>query len=144
MSSPWAMVFIVDEGSVFKAPLQKVWQLGQSEGIHNHPSMMNVKRSMEGEHVVLVYDTKMPDGNMAKNKVRMTVVPPVGFILEYMDGPFTGTRLMQYYIPKGDKTGVTVVGEVKSPMIPESQLKGTMLKGLEMAFNEDQENLKKL
>ena len=54
------MVFIVDEGSVFKAPLQKVWQLAQSEGIHNHPSMMNVKRSMQGEHVVLDYDVKMP------------------------------------------------------------------------------------
>jgi len=34
------MVFIFDDGSTFKAPLDKVWKLNQSEGEHSHPSLM--------------------------------------------------------------------------------------------------------
>lgn len=138
------MVFILDEGSVFKAPLGKVWQLAQSEGVHRHLSQLNPQRSMEGEHPVLSFDTKMPDGKLVRNKIRMTIVPPVGFVLEYVGGPLEGTKLMQYYIPKGNETGATVVGEAKSAMMPDAQLKAIVLQGLEVAFNEDQENLKKL
>ena len=47
------MVFILDEGSTFDAPLSKVLKLLQTEGVHRHPSQINPKMSMEGEHPVL-------------------------------------------------------------------------------------------
>ena len=81
---------------------------------------------------------------MASHKLRMTMFAPVGFLLEYVDGPLTGTKLMQYYVPKGDKTGVTIVGEAKSAFLKDEQLKAAVMAGLEAAWKEDRENLKKL
>ena len=44
------MVFIIDEGSVFKGPIDKVWKLAASEGQHAHPSLKNVKAEPAGEN----------------------------------------------------------------------------------------------
>jgi len=122
------MVFILDEGSEFNAPLSKVWALAQSETAHKHSSQIEPRRSMEGEHGVLAFGSKMPDGSVARHKMKVHLAPPV----------------MQYYVPKGNKTGVIIVGDAMSKVIPESQLKGAVLMGLEVAFNEDVENLKRL
>ena len=139
------MVFILDEGSTFNAPLSKVWELAQSEGTHSHPSQLNMKMSMQGEHPILDFDVKAPDGQLMHNTIRVTNIPPVGFILEYTGGAMKGTKLMQYYIPKGNETGVTMVGDAVSSMpIPDAQLRAMVLPGLDTAFHEDVENLKKL
>jgi hypothetical protein len=139
------MVFILDEGSAFDAPLSKVWELAQTEGKHSHPSQLNTKMSMQGEHPILDFDSKTPDGKLMHHTIRITNIPPVGFILEYTGGAMKGTKLVQYYIPKGSVTGVTVVGDAVSSMpVPEQQLRGMVLQGLATAFNEDVENLKKL
>jgi hypothetical protein len=136
------MVFILDEGSEFDAPISKVWALAQTEGAHKHSSQINTKMSMEGEHMVLAFGTKMPDGKMVDQKIRLTSFPPVGFFLEYVEGPMTGTKLFQYYVPNGSKTGVRVVGEATSKMMPDDMLRGAVLQGLAVAFSEDVENLK--
>jgi len=138
------MVFIIDEGSVFKAPLNKVWELMQSEGKHNHPSEINPRMAMDGDHPVLTFDVKMPDGRQVTNKIKLTLMPPVGVSLDYLEGPFAGSKSVQYYVPKGNETGVTVIGDYNSPWMSGDQLKGAVLMSLETAFNEDQENLKKL
>lgn len=139
------MVFILDEGSTFNAPLSKVWELQQSEGKHSHPSQLNTKMSMDGEHPILNFDTKTPDGKLMNHTIRITNIPPVGFILEYTGGAMKGTTLVQYYIPKGNETGVTIVGDAVSSMpIPDQQLKSMVLQGLDAAYHEDVENLKKL
>jgi len=48
------------------------------------------------------------------------------------------TNLVFFYFPNGNKTGVTVVGEFTSSMMPdENQLKQAVMSFLEQAFNED-------
>ncbi len=138
------MVFILDEGSKFNAPLSKVWVLAQSETAHKHSSQIEPRRSMEGEHGVLAFGSKMPDGSVARHKMKVHLAPPVGLVIEYVEGQLSGTKLTQYYVPKGNKTGVIIVGDAMSKVIPESQLKGAVLMGLEVAFNEDVENLMRL
>ena len=138
------MVFIHDEGSEFDAPLDKVWKLNASEGRHNHPSLRNMGSEMEGEHPILKYETAMPDGSWAKNRVRMTLLPPVGIAFETLEGPMAGSRSFQFYTPKGAKTGITVVGEYVSPGVPEAVLKKEVLRFLETVFGEDQSNLAKM
>jgi hypothetical protein len=55
----------------------------------------------------------------------------------------SGSKFFNYYIPNGNKTGVTVVGDFKSPMIyDENQLKQAVMSFLEQAFNEDSAYLK--
>ncbi len=139
------MVFIIDQGSVFDAPSEKVWKYlnEASSEQHQHTMMTNVEFSMDGEHPVLAFETPGPGGMKVKQKIKMTMLPPVGFVSEYIEGPLTGSKAMQFYHPMGNRTGVTVVGEYVSSMIPENQLHSMVMQQLEMAFNEDQANLKK-
>ncbi len=138
------MVFILDEGSEFNAPIDKVWKLNMSEGQHPHPSLRNAGSEQEGEHPILKYETQTPDGSWVKNRVRLTVLPPVGIAFETIEGPMTGSKSFQFYPPKGNKTGITVVGEWKAVGIADAQLKNAVMRFLETVFKEDQENLKKL
>jgi len=138
------MVFLSDGGSEFDASLDKVWKLNMTEGSHSHPSLRNARSEMDGEHPILHYETQMPDGSWAKNKVRLTLFPPVGVAFETLEGPMAGSKSFQYYTPKGSKTGVTVVGQWVSPGVSEQVLKGAVLSFLETVFKEDQANLARL
>ncbi len=138
------MVFIFDDGSRFKAPLDKVWKLNQSEGEHSHPSLRNQRGEQQGEHFVLTYETQMPDGSWAKHKVRTTAFPPVGVAFETLEGPMAGSKSFQFYTPKGNETGVTVVGEFTSKGVPEADLKNAVLAFLGTVFDEDQKNLSRM
>jgi hypothetical protein len=138
------MVFIFDEGSKFKAPLAKVWELNQSEGEHSHPSLKNQKAEQQGEHVILTYQTENPDGTWATHKVRTTAYPPVGIAFETIEGPMAGSKSFQYYTPRGNETSVTVVGEFAAKGIPEANLKQAVMGFLETVFNEDQKNLARM
>src|SRR5208283_5861622 len=99
------LVFIIDEGSVFNAPLEKVWKLNASEGEHNHASLKNLRGGQEGDHPTLMYETAMPDGSWVKHKIRLSLFPPLGIVFETIEGPLSGSKSIQYYTPKGDKTG---------------------------------------
>jgi hypothetical protein len=138
------MVFIFDDGSIFKAPLDKVWKLNQSEGEHSHPSLRNQKGEPQGEHFILSYETKLPDGSWAKNKVRTTAFPPVGIAFETLEGPMAGSKSFQFYTPKGNETAVTVVGEYVSKGVPDAALKGAVLAFLGTVFEEDSKNLSRM
>ncbi len=138
------MVFVLDEGSVFNGPLDKVWQLNASEGKHSHPSLRNQSAEMDGEHVILSYETQMPDGTWVKTKARTTAYPPLGIVFETIEGPMAGSKSFQYYTPKGNKTGVTVVGEYVSKGAPDSAIKAGVMKFLSAVFEEDQKNLSKV
>ena len=89
------------------------------------------------------FENEGPGGMMMKSKVKFTMFPPVGFLMEYVEGPMTGSKSMQYYQPMGGRTGVTVVGEFVSKELPEQQIKPIVTHGLETAFDEDSTNLQK-
>ncbi len=117
------MVFIVDEGSVFDAPLDKIWKFLQTPpDVHNHPANQNVEAEMQPDHSMITsFDNDGPGGMKVSNKIRFTMFPPAGMLAEYVGGPLTGSKMMQYYIPMGEKTG-TVVGDFKAQIVPENQL----------------------
>jgi hypothetical protein len=138
------MVFIVDAEGTFDAPIDKIWRFMQSPpDSHSHPGNMNLQMEEQGEHMILSFENEMPGAGRVKQKIKTTVFPPVGITMEYLEGPIAGSKMMQYYYPKGNKTDVVVAGEFTSKMVPEAQLRGMVLKNLEKMFNDDQENLKR-
>lgn len=139
------MVFIKDDGSEFKAPLDKIWKLNASEGQHAHPSLKNQKGEPAGENaIILSYDADVGGGKTARVRNRITMIPPLGEMTEVLDGPMAGSKSFQYYTPKGNKTGVTVVGEWKSTMMSDDQIKKAVMNFLQTVFDEDQANLAKM
>ena len=129
---------------MFNAPIEKVWKLNASEGAHNHASLKNLHGGQEGEHPTLSYETAMPDGSWVKHKVRLTLFPPLGVVFETIEGPLSGSKSIQYYTPKGDKTGVTIVGNWTSMGVPDAMLQQSVMAFLDVVFKEDQSNLAKM
>ena len=71
-------------------------------------------------------------------KIRGTMYYPLGITFEILEGPFADSKYFVYYIPTdNNKTGVTVVGDFKSNIIPEEQIKPIVLDFSERVFNED-------
>ena len=93
---------------------------------------------------MLTYETQMPDGSWAKHKVKTTAFPPVGVALETLEGPMAGSKSFQFYNPRGGETGVTVVGEFVSKVVPDATLKGAVMAFLGTVFDEDSKNLSKM
>jgi hypothetical protein len=139
------MVYVLDEGSEFDAPLERIWKYLQAEGEHDHKAIKTLGFEQQGENVVVITsEVTMPNLPPVRNKLKLTMFPPFGFIQEYLEGPMSGTRAFQYYIPKGNRTGVTVVGDFVGKGMDDDSVKRMALGFLELAFNEDNENLRKL
>jgi hypothetical protein len=140
------MVFIEDAGSEFDAPLDVVWKLNQAhatEAAKIHPQSRNNQMEMVNETTFISsWEEAAPDGKIVKIKAKGAIHAPLGVAFEILEGPLTGSKFYNYYIPKGGKTGVTVVGDFKSAIIPDEQLESVVLAFLEKAFNEDSAYLK--
>ena len=137
------LVFILDEGGEFDAPVEKFWRFMSTPGDHHkHASMSNRKFEKDGNNTVMSFEVESPYGAKTQVKIRSSPLVPVGRMLEYLEGPLAGSKVMSYYIPKGQKTGVTLVGEYVSKVIPEGQIKTVVMNQLEQSFKEDTENLK--
>jgi len=134
------MVYLIDEGSVFDAPLEKIWRYMSSEG-HKHPSFKNVQREVNGNAVTITSERTLMD-KPVKIKVKHTLYPPFGYVTDHLEGATAGSRSFLYYTPKGDKTGVTVVGDFKIMGLDEKATKDAILAQMQITFDEDNANLK--
>jgi hypothetical protein len=138
------MVFIADEGSVFDAPVDVVWKFLQSDTDHgeSHKGRRNLERKQINENTLMLSWEQDVGGQWIRLANRLTFHPPVGFFVEPLEGPMAGSKFFNYYVPKGDKTEVVVVGDWNSKMIPPAQLEKAVMENLEKVFHEDSAGLK--
>jgi len=138
------MVHIKDEGSVFEAPIETVWQYLQSEQDHgqSHKGRRNFSRKEIGPNAVELAWEQEIDGKWVRSANRLTFLPPVGFSVEPLEGPLAGSKFFNYYTPRGNKTEVTVVGDYVSKVIPATHLEQAVMTNNEKVFKEDTEGLK--
>ncbi|MCI4321116.1 MAG: SRPBCC family protein [Thermoplasmata archaeon] len=139
------MVHIVDEGGEFDAPLETVWRFIQSQDDHgeSHPEHQNAQMKPLTETTVQVSWEQDMEGKKVKVVNRLTMLPPVGLAIEQLEGPLAGSKFFNYYTPKGAKTGVTIVGDFKSPSVPEAHLEPMVRKNFEHVFSQDTASLRK-
>ena len=136
------MVHLLDEGSVFDASVSKIWKY-MASGDHAHPSFKNVGREVNG-NVVTITAERIILGKPVKVKIKNTLYPPLGYVSEHLEGPTAGSRSFVYYIPKGDKTGVTVVGDFTISGLDEKATIDAVMGQLQITFDEDNANLKRM
>ncbi|MGI0068485.1 MAG: hypothetical protein ACREB9_08815, partial [Thermoplasmata archaeon] len=72
-----------------------------------------------------------------KGRNKIARFPPLGSATEVLEGPLAGSKWITYYTPKGNRTGVTVVGEFASSMLPTEQLEAATRRIFSEAFDED-------
>lgn len=133
------MVFISDWGSEFDAPIDVVWSYLQSDTDHgnSHKGRRKFDRKQVNENTVMLSWEQDVEGNWIRMSNRLTFHPPIGFFVEPLEGPMAGSKFFNYYVPKGDKTAVVVVGDWTSKMIPVAQLEKAVMANLEKVFHED-------
>jgi len=135
------MVYVLDDGAIFDAPIDSVWKYLQSEE-HHHPSLKLIGREVTGNVVTITADRTLM-GKTVRMKVKNTLYPPFGMVQEHLEGPTAGSKAFLYYIPKGEKTGVTVVGDFRLEGADEQRTKEAILAQMQVVFEEDNRNLKK-
>ena len=136
------MVYLLDEGSVFDMSIDKIWKYLQSEE-HRHPSIKMVNREVIGNTVVITSERNIM-GKVALTKIKNTLYPPFGLVQEHLEGPLAGSKAFQYYTPKGDKTGITVVGDFVIKGLDDKATREAVLAQAQITFDEDNANLKKM
>jgi hypothetical protein len=137
------MTFIQDAG-VFEAPLEMVWKLAEDhveQGNKIHPNTRNNKTEIIGEtSFINSWEQDDENSQTIRMKVKGTSYYPLGIAFEILEDPFADSKYFVYYFlldNDNSKTGVTVVGDFKSNVIPEEQIKLTVLSFLEKVFSED-------
>jgi hypothetical protein len=138
------MVFISDWGSEFDAPIETVWKYLQADQDHgnSHKGRRNFERKSVNENTVELSWEQEVDGKWVRSSNRLTFHPPIGFFVEPLEGPMAGSKFFNYYVPKGDKTAVVVVGDWNSKTIPPAQLEKAVWANLEKVYGEDVAGLK--
>jgi hypothetical protein len=134
------LVYILDEGSEFDAPVDKIWEYLQSQE-HRHPSIKILSREISGNSVVLTSERNIM-GKITTVKVKNTLYPPFGMVQEHLEGPLKRSRAFLYYIPKGTKTGVTIVGEYVMEGADDDTVRKAVGSLSQTSFDEDNVNLK--
>lgn len=128
-----------DEGATFDAPVDLVWQYLNSGPTHAeaHKMIRNRTTQPAGETALIASMERKWNGEWIKVVSRMTRLPPLGIVQEFLEGPFAGSKAVLVYSPQGRKTRVDVYGEFTSPTIPESQVEKAALKWLAESYDED-------
>jgi hypothetical protein len=133
------MVYIIDEGSEFDVPLEKLWEYLPSES-HKHSAKV-ISRELQGNVLTLTSERDV-DGKAVRSKLRITMYPPLGVAQEHLEGPTAGSRVFAYYTRKGNKTSITVVGDYKMAGADDEGTRKAVMQMLERSFNEDVATLK--
>ena len=135
------MVYIVDEGSEFDMPLEKLWEYLPSES-HRHSARV-ISREVQGNVVTLTSERDV-DGKAVRSKLRLTMYPPLGVAQEHLEGPTAGSKAFTFYTRKGDKTAITVVGEYKMAGASDEEARKAVMQMLGRSFDEDTATLKSM
>jgi len=119
--------------------LDVLWKYLQHPEAHGNSHRGTRNRAMKpltDTSFVVSWEQNM-NGNWVKVANRITVFPPLGMVAEAVEGPMTGSKMFTVYTPHGDKTEVSVFGDMQAAGVPAGQLE-PMVRGFwEMAFNED-------
>jgi hypothetical protein len=135
------MVYIVDEGSEFNMPLERLWEYLPSE-THKHSAKV-ISRELQGNVLTLTSEREV-DGKAVRSKLRITMYPPLGIVQEHLEGPTAGSKVFSYYTRKGDKTAITVVGEYKMAGASDESTMKAVKQMLERSFDEDVATIKSM
>ena len=139
------MVFVRDEGSEFEAPIEVVWEFVGSGDPHSIAHRHTAWRREVGTGNSGTYSWEQPfDGRATRFTMRWVSFHPAGVAYEVLEGPFSGSKFFLYYVPRGDRTEVGVVGEFVSPSLPEGEIEAAVRGFFDVEFEQDRAAIRAL
>jgi hypothetical protein len=133
------MVYLKDEGSVFEAPIDFVWEYIYGGQGHDsvHKTTRNSKFGKVSDITILYGSERLPRGKWAPDQLRISMFPPISVVTEWLEGVLAGSKLVYLYSPQGDKTRIDVYGEFTSKSLPPEEVEAAAREFLESEFAAD-------
>ncbi len=134
------MVVVRDEGGQFDGSIETVWRFRNRPELHDpaHKSTRNRRVEPVAGTTMTVRMDRQWRGTWVPVAARETVLPPLGVVSEYVEGPLAGSKLFTVYSPTAeDRTRVDVYGDFKSPVLPPEEVAAAALAWLQEEFGED-------
>jgi hypothetical protein len=135
------MTYVEDRGTVLDAPLEVVWDfLQKDEEFHpkaHATTLRNVKWKDLSE-VTGIIRCEVDDGDGWRKMVaRLTTIRPAVRIVEELEGPYAGSKMVFLYSPRGSKTAVDVLCYMRSSELSPQEIKRKQLRTFASAHAED-------
>ena len=114
------MVYLKDEGSEFEAPIDFVWKyiFGGLNHDSSHKTTRNPKFKKVSDITIEYGSERHLRGKWAPDRLRISMVPPVTVVTEWLEGALEGSKFVYVYSPRGNKTRIDVYGEFTSKTLP--------------------------
>ena len=132
------MVFLRDEGSVFDAPIDVVWEYMMGDG---HDAAHTTTRNPTFEKVsdlTIVYGSeRFLRGKWAADKLRISMFPPVAVVTEWLEGVLAGSKFVYLYSPHRQRTRIDVYGEFSSKSLPPEEVEAAAREFLDTEYAAD-------
>ena len=138
------MVYVMDEGSEFEAPIGFVWKYIFGGEAHDsaHKTTRNPTFKKVSDITIEYGSERYLRGKWAPDRLRITMVEPISVTTEWLDGALAGSRFVYVYSPKGEKTRIDVYGEFTSKTLPPDEVEAAAREFLESEFSADAPTIK--
>ena len=133
------MVYVKDEGSVFDAPIDFVWEYIFGGDTHDsvHKTTRNPKFEKVSDITIIYGSERLLRGKWAPDRMRISMFPPISVVSEWLEGVLAGSKMVYLYSPAGDKTRIDVYGEFTSKTLPPDEVEAVAREFLETEFRDD-------
>ncbi|MCI4355884.1 MAG: hypothetical protein L3K18_01905 [Thermoplasmata archaeon] len=133
------MVYLEDEGSEFDAPIDFVWKYvfggEKHDGAHKTTRKPQFKKISD---ITIEYSSeRLLRGKWAPDRMRISMVPPIAVVTEWLEGVLAGSKLVYVYSPRGNKTGIDVYGEFTSATLAPSEVEAAAREFLDTEYGAD-------
>jgi len=139
------VVFIVCQGNEFQGTIDKVWKLNEilmKEPAKVHQNAIEYNIETINKNTILQSWQTAVNNQITKNKMQFTTYHPLGVAVEILEGHLEGSKAFVYFTPNEETTDVTVVGNFKSAMLSDDQLRQEVSSMVRNSFNEENAYLK--
>ncbi len=135
---------VYDDG-IFDAPIDKVWKYVNDAMMHNHRAFKIAGMvEQKGNIMVVNSDVANPGGKGSHQETwKFTYNPPKGFDMEYVEGPWKGSKHTHTYTPMKNRTKVEVNGDFRIQGMDDAATKKAVLAYFAAVFEEDSSALRK-
>jgi len=140
-----SVVHFREEGTIYDVPLDVLWEFMNWEGhggAHENTGR-NFRVLEEAPNRVTVTHESFRGGDWRKVTSRVVDFPPLGRLVEEIEGPYSGTQMVFLYTPMDGKTRLDIVARFVSDQFDPETLKRHMADSLAAAGVEDEPYLKR-
>jgi hypothetical protein len=140
-----SVVHFRQEGTMYDVPIDVLWEFMNWEG-HGAAHEKNARNMSVLEEtpngVLYTYETKR-GGDWRKITGRVLDFPPLGRVVQEVEGPYKGTQMVFLYTPVGGKTRLDIIARFVSDEFDPKTLEHHMVDSLELAGTEDDPYLRR-